>query len=861
MLLERDDLLAALKEALDKAVEGSGRMALIAGEAGSGKTTLVKAFIESLDDAALIITGACDPLTTPRPLSPLLDFAANDGSGLEGLFALEHDNVTIFHEVLDRLRHSIRPVVMVIEDAHWADQATLDFIRFVGRRVADSKALVLVTYRDDEVGPDHPLRSVLGQLIPLTSTQRLHVPLLTVDAVTTLAGDSGTSPSDLFRLTDGNPFYVTEILAAGESLPSSVQDAVVGRVARLEDGPRKVVDAVSIAPRSLDIEYASLLASGRMDDVDIAVGSGVLESDGRELRFRHELARSAVETSMPPGRRHGLHRTMIGLLKEEDPTDHARLAHHAIKAEQPDLIAEHALVAAEEAKQRGAVREEVAFSMAALEVADLIDEREVADMRMRAAESLYVLDLIEPALDQVKLALEWYQREGLVEQQAEAHRRMSTLHLGTGQVEKSLAESQQSVDLLESVSDASSNSLATATATLAHHYMLRRDATHGLPIAEKAMEYATTANSETTTLSVKHTMACLELIAGRLDDGFTHLREVVDQARESDRRLHTSAITNLGSGAGEMRRYDLAKEALEEAVAWGESHDMDGGVRYARSWQARVAFEQGRWEDSVRFAEPVINTELNPASYSVLTAKGVLGRVRVRRGDPGGKEFLEATLEDSEGHHLQHRWSPASGLAEYHWLRGDNDSMVEGLQSMFDAALVADSPWARGELGYWMWKAGAIAKPPADAAAPFAHQILGNWQQAADAWSEIGCPYEVALALYEGGEVTSMLEALKIFDSLGAKPMSDRTRAELRNSGMESVPRGPSLSTRQNLAGLTNRQMEVLSLIGRGFTNSEIGKELFISKKTVEHHVSAILTKLGAGSREEAAATLEKMGA
>ena len=858
MLLERGEQLTALEEALESAAQGSGRLMLVAGEAGSGKTTLANAFIDSLDDTTLVITGACDPLTTPRPLSPLLDFAASDGSGLEDLFEGEHDNVTIFHEVLERLRHSIRPVLMVIEDAHWADQATLDFIRFMGRRIADSKALLLVTYRDDEAGPDHPLRPVLGQLIPLSSTSRVEVPLLTKDAVATLVGESGRDAAGLHRLTDGNPFYVTEILAAGESLPASVQDAVVARVARLEDGPRRVVEAVSIAPRSLDIEHASLLASGRMGDVDVAVGSGVLVTDGRSLRFRHELARSAVETSMPPGRRHNLHRTMIGLLNEEDPTDHARLAHHAIQAEQPDLIAKHAPVAAREAGARDAVREEVAFYLAALRVADRFSERDVADMRIRAGESLYLLDLVDPALDQLTMAREHFHKKGLTEEEAMTLRRISWLQQSTGNVDQALATSKQAVELLQSVPNASAENLAVATASLAHHYMLQRDATSGFPIAEKAFEYSEEADSKDVELSVKHTMACLEMIGGRLEDGFRHLREVADDTKDIDLRLHTSAITNLGSGAGEMRRYELATVALAEAVDWGEQHDMDGGVRYARAWQARMAFEQGTWDEAVAFAEPVLNTELNPASYSVVTAKGALGRVRVRRGDPGGRELLEETLSDSAGHHLQHRWSPASGLAEFHWLRNDSESMVEVLHSMFEQAMNAESPWARGELGYWMWKAGAIDGPPEGAAEPFALQMSGHWQEAAASWLGIGCPYEVALALLESSQPEPMLEALEIFDSLGGKPLADKARALLRELGVESIPRGPAKSTRDNPAGLTNRQMEVLELIGDGLSNSEIADELFISKKTVEHHVSAIFSKLGVESREQATAALHR---
>ena len=243
----------------------------------------------------------------------------------------------------------------------------------------------------------------------------------------------------------------------------------------------------------------------------------------------------------------------------------------------------------------------------------------------------------------------------------------------------------------------------------------------------------------------------------------------------------------------------------------------------------------------------------------ILTALGALGRVRVRRGDPGARETLERIIAMGKANELQHVWSPISGLAEYHWLRNDQEAMVAVLSDAYDRALETDSIWARGEIGFWMWRAGAIERPPERAAEPFALQISGDWQGAADLWSQIGCPYEVALALVDG-DVESKLEGLSVFDSMGAKPMSDRIRAELRASGVDSIPRRPSRATRDNFAGLTNRQIEVLELISQGRSNAEVADELFISKKTVEHHVSAIFAKLGVDSRAKAIAHAVNQG-
>ncbi len=172
---------------------------------------------------------------------------------------------------------------------------------------------------------------------------------------------------------------------------------------------------------------------------------------------------------------------------------------------------------------------------------------------------------------------------------------------------------------------------------------------------------------------------------------------------------------------------------------------------------------------------------------------------------------------------------------------------------MVRGAVGTDSAWAKGELGFWMWRGGSLESPPDGAAEPFVRQIDGDWAGAAAAWRSIGCPYEVGLALADG-DTDARLEAVRIFDELGAKPMADRTRSALRDDGVEGVPRGPATVTREHPLGLTGRQGEVLALIVDGLSNSEIAARLFVSKKTVEHHVSAVYAKLGVTTRAQAIA-------
>jgi DNA-binding CsgD family transcriptional regulator/tetratricopeptide (TPR) repeat protein len=850
MLLEREGLLESLGERLRDAKEGKGSLVLVAGEAGAGKTSLVRAFVESLDGSTLVIQGACDPLSTPRPLSPLHDFAADPNSGLIGLTSEERSAIEMFGEVLDRLRNTIRPILVVIEDIHWADEGTLDFLRFIGRRIEDGKAVMVCTYRDDEVGPDHPLRPVLGQLVPLGSTHRVVVPPLSLAAVTKLASDHAFDPRELLQLTDGNAFFVTEIIASGEGLPHSVQEAVLSRVSRLDEKARRIVDAVSVAPRALEMAHAVTIADGGLDDIDAALSAGILLADGHRLRFRHELSRSAVEGALPPARRLGLHRTMLHILEEEGSVDLALQAHHAIHTDEADLSIQYAPAAARNASSRGAHKEAARFFEAALDHSDRIPDDDTAAMRVELANELGIVDRRPEALDQIDRAVEHYRSAG------DELSLARTLIPDTGarwrfedaaRFRRGISEALGILERNEPSGD-----LARAYLTSAYQHMLARK---GMPASvELAKARAAAAEAGTTDLTWMITMleGTVALVLGDTDTGSRILQDVSrEAAAKGHRDDETLALMMLGSGSGEVRRYDGAIPALEKGVEHGLAVDQDYLVAYCRSWLARIAFEQGRWDDAVNYAELVDRATAYRKGIAILTGVSALGRVRVRRGDPGGIGLLEEMVELSRSHELQHGWNTICGRAEYHWLTGNPQAGLDELAPAYQRALDTNSEWARGEIGFWMWRSGAIETAPDGAAEPFALQMAGDWEGAANRWSEIGCPYETALALADG-PVKAKLESLAIFDSLGASPMGDRLRKVLRDLGVGGVPRGPTKETLANPRGLTNRQLEVLRLIVDGLDNTEIARELYVSKKTVEHHVSAIYSKLGVDSRTKA---------
>lgn len=851
VLLEREGLLGALGDRLVDAGSGRGSLVLVAGEAGAGKTSLVRAFIENLNESTLILFGACDPLTTPRPLGPVRDFAS-DLPGLD----LDRDPIDVFADILDRVRHTIRPVVLVLEDIHWADAATLDFLRYMGRRINDSKGVLVTTYRDDEIVGDHPARPLLGQLTPLSSTHLLPVPPLSLDAVTQLARDSGVDPEELMRITDGNAFFVTEVLASGGDLPTTVQEAVLARVAQLGGRARRVVEGVSVAPRSLEIPHAVVIADAELDDVDRALSAGVLIGEGNHLRFRHELARAAVEETLPPARRLGLHLRMLEILDGSD--DLARIAHHAIRAGRSDLVVEHAPRAAAEAAKRGSSREAVAFYRAALNHPDILGPDRTADLRVRLADELRYVEEMDEAAEQMRLAIEYFRQVGAVEKLADGLSRLQAILWYLRRIDEGWPLMEEALALLRPRGP--SELLAHTLYRAGHGYMVARKAGPAFSYNAEARRLAEELGSERVMFLTLMIEGANQIVMGDPHEGARLLQDAIVMAeRMGNERYVSSALNMLGSGAGEARLYDVALPTLDRAVVLDLKLDADATLTYARSWQARIAFEQGRWDDAVSIAELVDRTTDLREGIAHITALSALGRVRVRRGDPGGASLLERMAMVARGHEVQHGWNAVCGLVEYHWLAGHTDGGAEELKHAYGRALDTDSPWGRGELGFWMWRIGLIDGPPDNAAGPFALQMAGDWEAAAGKWREFGCPYEVAMALADG-PAEAQLEALDILDGLGARPLGDRIRNSLRSLGVDNLPPRPTERTLANPARLTDRQVEVLALIAEGYGNDEIADRLYISKKTVEHHVSAIYARLGVTTRAEAARAAHRLG-
>lgn len=328
-IVERDELLDRLDTFARQAATGQGHVAVVTGEAGAGKTTLLRVFEARVGGAVRVLHGACEDLSIPEPLGPLRDLAQEADADLTTFLEEEHDRLAVFARALTLFSFTDRPTVLVIEDLHWADEATLDFVKFAARRINDKRLLMVVTARDEDNHGRPQLRRALGGIAP-ADVSRIALQPLSLQAVAALATGTDADAAEVYRVSGGNAFYVTELLRRGASKDLvNVQDAVLARADRLAKNARSMLDIVSIFPRRAERDWALALGEADEQAIDACVSAGLVTDDGNRLAFRHEIARQAVETALSPSQRRTLNRMVLTRMEAAGGIPFARRLHHA----------------------------------------------------------------------------------------------------------------------------------------------------------------------------------------------------------------------------------------------------------------------------------------------------------------------------------------------------------------------------------------------------------------------------------------------------------------------------------------------------------------------------------------------------
>lgn len=766
--------------------------------------------------------------------------------------------LSLFSEALD-VFEAKGPSLLVIEDLHWADDATLDFVRFLGRRIANTHILLLTTARTDRSEGQMRVRRALGE-IPAGNVVRIDVPLLSESAVLSLAAAAERDGAAIYRASAGNAFFVTELLAADDdgALPASVRDAVLARAEKLSPGARSMLDAVSVFPRRADAWALSglcgIAAAGQLAE---CVSNGLLEDFGDGYAFRHEIARTAIEMALTPSKRREYNERALAALRENPQVATARLVHHAVEAQNLDMVRELAPAAAREASRVGAHRDAVGYYEVALRYADMLPAENRAKLYEGHAFECHLIGRVGAAMEAQGQARQLRQALGNRVKEGDGLRCLSRFAYLLGDREAADRFGAQAVELLETAPDGPE--LAMAYSNLSQLAMLAERLEDTLMLGGKAVELAERHNRPDILCHALNNVGAagqwLDFTKGRRD-----LARSLGIALTGNFQEHAArAFTNCACVEMNRLNFSEASSFLERGIGYCVENDLATWRDYMRGVQAQLLLRLGLWDDAAAVAHEVVDDEATTplVRYPSLVA---LARLRIRRGDPSAGPIVEEMRRFlDKGMELQRLVPFAAVMAELAWLgEGDRD---EALHLIALAEGLAPTRAVFGELATWR----RLLSPESDPgetdgmAEPHRLQLIGDWRAAAALWARMGAPFEGALALLQGEEAAQR-EALDIFEALGARPMAQHVSGLLRQSGVSGIARGPRQATRANQAGLTQRQMEVLQLIERGFSNKKIAAHLTISPKTVDHHVSAVLGKLEAVSRGEAAAAARAAG-
>lgn len=859
-LLERTSYLRTLGEYATEARRGDGRLVLVSGESGMGKTALLDEFRHEQNEARWL-WGACDGLFTPRPLGPLFDVGAQLETQAGELATLCRQGAArdrLFAALLADLDAHAALTVVVIEDVHWADEATIDLLSFLGRRLARRAALVLVTYRDDELGEDHPLRRALGDLATQRTTRRMRLVPLSQDAVRTLAGGREVDIVELHRITGGNPFYVSEILDAGwPSIPPTVRDAVGARMARLTPAARSITEYAAVMGARLP---GSLVPSAVGDGgpaITECLASGLLAADGSGLRFRHELARMAVEAGIATHRKAELHARLLAAL-ESDGADAAVLAHHAEGSGDREAVLRHAPEAARRASALGAHRQAAAQYERAIRFAADLDPGGLAALHEGVAGEYSLLDRWEEAELARRAALCLRRELGDDRRVGDNLRLLATTLWRLCRGDESYRAAEEAVQVLGSGPVTGEQGWAYAHLGVAKLELGQLD--DGIEMIEHAQGVGEQLDLPDL-VSYALNATGMGMLLARGVDGGHYLERALRIGLEAELpEAAGRAYTSLQEASVTLQQFAQAEHYYTEGMTYCDGRELGVYSLCLMGWRTVALLQLGRWPEAADMCASMLSRRgISPVNR--LNPLRVLGTISGRRGEPAAWDLLDEAVAAGEAT-AEAQWIvPVRAVrAELRWLSGRNDLALQEARAGYQAGLGRIEGWTLGSVAIWLARLQGPAGLAQDLPEPYALEIVGHAEQAAQAWDKIGRLYDAAMARLQSTQEDALRQAFSTLDFLGAEAALRQARRRMKELGVGNIPRGPRPATRSAPGGLTGREQEVLALLTEGLPDREISRRLVISERTVHHHVSAILAKIGVTSRSAAVREAARMG-
>ncbi|RPJ21330.1 MAG: helix-turn-helix transcriptional regulator, partial [Chloroflexi bacterium] len=555
--------------------------------------------------------------------------------------------------------------------------------------------------------------------------------------------------------------------------------------------------------------------------------------------------------SLPVGKSRSLHTKILAALldRERVLVPLSRLVHHAVRAGDEEATLQYAPAAAWQASTLGAHREAASLYETSLSFTRHLSAETQADLLEGLSFENYLIGNVTEAIQNREQATLIWERLERYERAGDCKRWLSRLHWIGGRGKEARQYADLAVEILSRQSPG--RELAMAFSNKSQLHMLAWEEEPALEWGNRAIELAEKLGAVEVFVHALTNVGSTESIR-ELELGHKKIEHALKIAREKEMHDHVArCYGNMASNCVRYRQYPEGQRWLEEGLEYTTARDLDFYSVYLLGWQAQMYFDIGRWPEAEKQALEAIRLSQYLTTPS-LPAFIALGHLKVRQGDPGAGELLDRAhsraLPTGE---LQRIGPLAAARSEAAWWQGDRDRAATEAASGYELALSRNDPWIFSQLAYWMWRVGRDDIPVERLTPPYALMIQGEWQKAAQEWERIGCPFERAMALAEGDE-PAQVQALTIFEQLGARPAADKLRKHLQAHGSAKLPLKSRLSKSEAPDALTSRELEVLRLVADGLSNPAIAERLTISVGTVKAHTASIYHKLGTNNRVQA---------